>query len=108
MADGLARTRLADEQMEKQAGEFRAERDRMLEERERLAGAAEKAADEAELSWPLGLIWEHGGRETREYALPSDASENQKAAWEKMTAKESFRTAGRAAINGGVWTCEAG
>lgn len=38
----------------------------------------------------------------REYALPSDASENQKAAWEKMTAKESFRTAGRAAINGGV------
>ncbi|MGD9819043.1 MAG: amidohydrolase family protein [Desulfomonilaceae bacterium] len=38
----------------------------------------------------------------REYALPSDASETQKAAWEKMTAKESFRTAGRAAINGGV------
>lgn len=32
---------------------------------------AEKAADEAQLSWPLGLIWEHGSRETREYALPS-------------------------------------
>jgi protocatechuate 3,4-dioxygenase beta subunit len=32
---------------------------------------AKKAADKAELGWPLGLIWEHGGRETREYDLPS-------------------------------------
>lgn len=34
---------------------------------------AKKASDEAQLSWPLGLIWEHSGRETREYALPSMA-----------------------------------
>jgi hypothetical protein len=32
---------------------------------------AKKAVDEAELSWPHGVIWEHSGREIREYSGPS-------------------------------------
>lgn len=42
------KTKLADAQMEKQAAEFKAERERMLEERERLVAAFEKAQEEAE------------------------------------------------------------
>ncbi len=38
----------------------------------------------------------------REYALPSNSDKAQKLSWERMTAKETFQTAGRAAINGGV------
>ncbi len=38
----------------------------------------------------------------REYALPSDADDGQKSDWQKMTAKETFRTAAMAALNGGV------
>lgn len=38
----------------------------------------------------------------REYALPSNADKVQQLAWERMTAKETFQTAGKAAINGGV------
>ncbi len=38
----------------------------------------------------------------REYALPSEANNVQKSDWQKMTAKETFRTAAMAALNGGV------
>lgn len=42
------KTKLADEQMERQADEFRAERDRMMAERDRRVEAFEKAREEAE------------------------------------------------------------
>ncbi len=38
----------------------------------------------------------------RDYSLPGDSSPEYKSAWERMTAKESFITAGQAAVNGGV------
>lgn len=38
----------------------------------------------------------------RDYALPLGANEAEKSDWQRMTAKETFGTASRAALNGGV------
>lgn len=62
----------------------------------------EKLSDEVEDNRVLfpGFIDVHV--HAREYALPPNADNKQKAAWQKMTSKETFRSAGDAAINGGV------